>query len=187
MTRSGRICKCSNRLAPGHHLESCLTSARESKQRWPGSDQGVTQRDFRYLQKWQPDWWNKALGLRKTAKTLKCVVCKLAKTQSEYPDSVWLHQQMKEERQLRCSACMKCPECREVLTVRDFIKTSTYCKGCERKQHVQRSKRMRVTQHEHEVLQKTQPTWWTKARKDMNAKYEKIVRTQNPTYWQTRT
>ena len=187
VTRSERICKCNKKLAPGLHLESCLTSATESKQRWPGSDQGVTRRDFKYLQRWQPDWWNKALGQRKTAKTLKCVVCKLAKRQSKYPDSVWLHQQMKEERQLRCRACMKCPECQEMLTVRDFTKDSTYCRDCERKQHVQRSKRMRVTAYDHQVLQKSQPDWWKKARKDMIAKYENIVRKHNPTYWQTRT
>ena len=114
-------------------------------------------------------------------------MCKLAKTQSEYPDSVWLHQQMKEERQFRCRSCMKCPMCQEMLTVRDFTKDSSYCRDCERKQHVRRSKRMRVTAYDHQVLQKSQPDWWKKARKDMIRKYEKIVRTHNPTYWQTRT
>ena len=62
VVRSARRCHCSKHRAPGVHLESCLASDKESWKRWPGSDEGVTVDDFRFLQRWQPDWWRKALG-----------------------------------------------------------------------------------------------------------------------------
>ena len=62
VSRSRRICHCSKVCAPGLHVESCLTSDKESTGRWPGSDEGITLDDFRYLQRCRPGWWMKALG-----------------------------------------------------------------------------------------------------------------------------
>jgi len=60
--RSKRRCHCNRHSAPGMHLESSLASDKELSRRWPGSDEGVTVDDFRFLQRWQPAWWSKALG-----------------------------------------------------------------------------------------------------------------------------
>ena len=62
VSRSKRRCHCDRHSAPGIHLESCLASDKESSGRWPGSDEGVTVDDFKFLQRWQPVWWSKALG-----------------------------------------------------------------------------------------------------------------------------
>ena len=112
---------------------------------------------------------------------------KLSKRQGKYPDSVWLHQQMKEDRQLRCRACMKCPKSQEMLTVRDFTKDSRHCKTasesntcravkeCESRHTTTESYKDRSQIHGN----KDERTWlWS-----MN----KNVRKHNPTYWQTRT
>ena len=60
--RSTRYCRCSGFCAPGVHLEKCLVSDKESAQRWPGSDTGLTLADFRFLQRQRPHWWRRALG-----------------------------------------------------------------------------------------------------------------------------
>ena len=62
VSHSKRICRCNTVRAPGHHVESCLTSEQKRSHRWPGSDTGVTLRDFRFLQRYKPNWWMKALG-----------------------------------------------------------------------------------------------------------------------------
>ena len=62
VSQSKRICRCNTVRAPGFHVESCLTSDKERANRWPGSDKGVTLDDFRFLQRYTPDWWMKALG-----------------------------------------------------------------------------------------------------------------------------
>ena len=98
-----------------------MASAKESSKRWPGSDEGVTVNDFRFLQKWQPEWWSKALGIFKAPSILTCVVCHRAKTQSEYPESIWRHQMDGREHH-RCRECFNCPKCPagEVHSMYDF-------------------------------------------------------------------
>ena len=62
VSRSKRICHCKTVRAPGFHVDSCLTSDKERANRWPGSDKGITLDDFRFLERYKPNFWMKALG-----------------------------------------------------------------------------------------------------------------------------